>query len=88
MVAATEFWMPPQLKEPLPFDEKPTNKYDANPFHADHDVKTEVIENEDGSKTVKLVPPQDGAFIDRRVEDGTVFLHPYWMGRYYGLLGD
>ena len=88
VVAATEFWMPPQLKEPLPFDEKPTNKYDANPFHADHDVKTEVIENEDGSKTVKLVPPQDGAFIDRRVEDGTVFLHPYWMGRYYGLLGD
>lgn len=88
VVASEEFWMPPQLKEPLPFDEKPMCKYDSNPFHADNGIKLTVTENPDGSKTTEIEINGDYCSDDRRVEDGTVFLHPYWMARYYGLLGD
>jgi len=52
----------PQLLRPLPHDEKPITKYDANPFRPD-------AENE-----------------GKRVEDGTMFLLPYWLGRYEGLI--
>ncbi|MCU6712752.1 hypothetical protein M6D81_29030 [Paenibacillus sp. J5C_2022] len=50
-----------QLKEPLPYDEKPLSKYDSNPYLADR-----------GN--------------GMRAEDGTLFLHPYWMARYFGLI--
>ena len=80
--------MPPQLKAPLPFDEKPMCKYDSNPFHADNGIKLTVTEKPDGSKTTQIEINGDYCSDDRRVEDGTVFLHPYWMARYYGLLGD
>ncbi|NLP48721.1 MAG: hypothetical protein GX345_07240 [Clostridiales bacterium] len=85
IVASEEFWMPPQLKEPLPYDEKPTEKYDANPFLADYNVKVSEHINEDGSKTRKVEALNLSL---QNVEDGTVFLHPYWMARYYGLLSD
>lgn len=88
VTASEEFWMPPQLKAPLPFDEKPMCKYDSNPFHADNGIKLTVTEKPDGSKTTQIEINGDYCSDDRRVEDGTVFLHPYWMARYYGLLGD
>jgi len=88
VTASEEFWMPPQLKAPLPFDEKPMCKYDSNPFHADNGIKLTVTENPDGSQTTQIEINGDYCSDDRRVEDGTVFLHPYWMARYYGLLGD
>ncbi len=59
--AVEESGMREQLKAPLPYDEKPIGKYDANPFLADH-----------GS--------------GMQAEDGTLFLHPYWMARYFGLI--
>ena len=52
----------PQLLRPLPYDEKPVEKYDSNPFIADR---------------------THGGFC---VEDGTIFLLPYWLGRYEGLI--
>lgn len=58
-----EFGERPQLKAPLPYDEKPVSNFDANPFMPDG-----------GTGTVSDEP--------------TIFLLPYWMGRYYGLLGD
>ena len=88
IVAAEEFWMPPQLKEPLPYDEKPTNKYDANPFRADCDINIIETLTEDGRVETKVEAIEHPHGGERRAEDGTVFLHPYWMARYYGLLGD
>ncbi|MGI6745097.1 MAG: ligand-binding sensor domain-containing protein [Acutalibacteraceae bacterium] len=52
-----------QLKTPLPYDEKPITKYDANPY----------------------VPDGGNGLC---AEDGTVFLHPYWFARYYGLISE
>ncbi len=52
----------PQLKEPLPYDEKPVLRYNRNHFVADVVRKSPVL------------------------HDGTTFLLPYWMGRYYGLI--
>lgn len=89
VVASEEFWMPPQLKAPLPFDEKPMCKYDANPFHADSGIKIIETQAADGSGLVKQIEVVNRHCSgEKRVEDGTVFLHPYWMARYYGLLGD
>lgn len=88
VVASEEFWMPPQLKAPLPFDEKLVNKYDSNPFHADSGIQLNVLEAADGTAITQIELPEDFASHERRVEDGTVFLHPYWMARYYGIFGD
>ncbi len=87
ITASEEFWMPPQLKEPLPHDEKPMGKYDSNPFEADNNIRV-VKTEKDGVITEIVETVESGCSGERRVEDGTVFLHPYWMARYYGLLGD
>ncbi len=52
-----------QASVPLPYDERPMHKWDANPYRLDGG---------------------DG----KRAEDGTVFLHPYWLARYYGLIAE
>ncbi len=52
----------PQLKEPLPYDEKPVLRYNRNHFVADVIRKNPVL------------------------HDGTTYLLPYWMGRYYGVI--
>lgn len=52
----------PQLKEPLPYDEKPVLRYNRNHFVADVVRKFPVL------------------------HDGSTYLLPYWMGRYYGLI--
>ncbi len=88
ITASEEFWMPPQLKEPLPYDEKPMNKYDASPFNADSGIKLVTKTDADGNETTAIEISSSPHLNGRRAEDGTVFLHPYWMGRYYGLLGD
>ncbi len=51
----------PQLKHPLPYDERNVHRPDGNCFHADE-------------------PHRDSA------QEGTVYLLPYWIARYYGLL--
>lgn len=52
----------PQLKEPLPYDEKPVLRYNRNHFVADVVRKNPVL------------------------HDGSTYLLPYWMGRYYGVI--
>lgn len=54
---------PRQLKEPLPYDEKPVNNFDASPF---------AVTRGQGLTS----------------HETTIYLLPYWMGRYFGLLGD
>ena len=59
-----EFGEPPQLAEPLPYDEKPVVRYTRNHFLAD-------------STPSKLT-----------LIEGASYLLPYWMGRYYGVIGE
>lgn len=51
-----------RLTEPLPYDEKPINKYDGSPFDADCYA--------DGYQAL----------------EGTIFMLPYWIARYYGMI--
>ena len=59
-----EFGEPPQLKEPLPYDEKPVVRYTRNHFLADS-------------------TPSKFSLLE-----GNSYLLPYWMGRYYGIIGE
>ena len=59
-----DFGEPPQLAEPLPYDEKPVVRYTRNHFLAD-------------STPSKLT-----------LLEGISYLLPYWMGRYYGVIGE
>jgi hypothetical protein len=34
-----------------------------------------------------VAPKWDGAN-GKKLEDATVYLHPYWIARYFGLIGD
>ncbi len=56
-----EWYEAPQLKYPLPYDERNVSRPDASVFGTDCDNTGRVL-------------------------DGTVFLLPYWIGRYYGLI--
>ncbi|MBR3802399.1 MAG: hypothetical protein IKK37_03000 [Clostridia bacterium] len=55
---------PPQLKESLPYDEKPLANYDCNQFLADRLSERKIL------------------------LDASLYMMPYWMGRYYGLIGE
>ncbi len=59
-----EFGEPPQLIEPLPYDEKPVVRYNRNHFHPDSECKKPAL------------------------LEGANFLLPYWLGRYYGVIGE
>ncbi|MBI3920820.1 MAG: hypothetical protein HY318_05320 [Armatimonadetes bacterium] len=52
----------PQVRDPLPFDERPMMKWNGNPYRV------------------------DGGGNGTEEEDPTVYLLPYWMGRYCGLI--
>ena len=54
----------PQLRVPLPYDEKPFATYDHNQYLADR------------------------TWDDYRIVEGTFYLMPYWLGRYYGLIAE
>ncbi len=58
------FGEPPQLIEPLPYDEKPVVRYNRNHFIPD-------------SKCTKPA-----------LLEGANYLLPYWLGRYYGVIGE
>lgn len=79
---------PRQLERPLPYDEKPLNKYDGNPFRADTGCPelTQAAVGEPEGPNANPMLPGGGDDRGTAAEDGSVFLHPYWMGRYFGLL--
>lgn len=83
------FGEPRQLKKPLPYDEKPLNKYDGNPFRADtgcHELAHAFCEEAAHKPHAQPMLPGGGNDCGMAAEDGCVFLHPYWMARYFGLL--
>ncbi|MCS6859023.1 MAG: hypothetical protein NZT92_01735 [Abditibacteriales bacterium] len=51
-----------QVRDPLPFDERPMMKWNGNPYRV------------------------DGGSTGTAEEDPTMFLLPYWLGRYHGLI--
>ncbi|MBQ3518464.1 MAG: hypothetical protein IJA31_03995 [Clostridia bacterium] len=78
--------IPAQLKYPVEFGSRVLVHYDGNPFVCDAGAEEFVnINTKQVNRTTTL--PGTGA-------DGMcamqpyVYLLPYWMGRYYGLLGD
>lgn len=56
-----EWHEPPQVKYPLPFDERNVSRPDSSVFVLDVAARNSI-------------------------QDGTVFLLPYWIGRYYNLI--
>ncbi len=62
--AGVDFGYEPQLTKPLPYDQRPAQRFASNHFTADREAGYD------------------------RMYDGTGFLLPYWLGRYYGLIGE
>ena len=79
--------LPPQLKEPVEYHSRVVNDYDSNQFICDSGCE-EFIEayNKHHNRTAFL-PGSSGAN-GMRMNMPYIYLLPYWMGRYYGLLAD
>lgn len=78
--------IPAQLKYPVEFGSRVLVHYDGNPFVCDAGAEEFVsINTKDVNRTLTL--PATGADGMEAMQP-YVFLLPYWMGRYYGLLGD
>ena len=77
----------PQLKYPVEYSSRVLVNYDGNQFVCDSGVEEFVQIDKKSANRAAALPGTDGA-------DGMgtampyIFLLPYWMGRYYGLLGD
>ncbi|MBR4286357.1 MAG: hypothetical protein IKT55_01485 [Clostridia bacterium] len=78
--------IPPQLKYPVEYSSRALVNYDGNQFICDSGAEEFVNIN---SKEVNRTSTLPGTGANAR---GTimpyVYLLPYWMGRYHGLLGD
>ena len=78
--------IPPQLKYPVEYSSRALVNYDGNQFVCDSGSEEFVNIN---SKEVNRTSTLPGVGADGK---GTimpyVYLLPYWMGRYHGLLGD
>ena len=77
----------PQLKYPVEYSSRVLVNYDGNQFVCDSGVEEFVQIDKKSANRAAALPGTDGA-------DGMgtampyIYLLPYWMGRYYGLLGD
>ena len=77
----------PQLKYPVEYSSRVLVNYDGNQFVCDSGVEEFIQIDKKSANRAAALPSTDGA-------DGMgtampyIFLLPYWMGRYYGLLGD
>ena len=79
--------IPAQLKYPVEYSARMLTHYDGNQFVCDSGAEEFVNINTKQVNRTLTLPGTTGA-------DGTrmampyIYLLPYWMGRYYGLLGD
>ncbi len=79
--------IPPQLKYPVEYSARVLTHYDGNPFVCDSGAEEFVnINSKMVNKTLTL-PGTSGAN-GMRAMMPYIYLLPYWMGRYHGLLGD
>ncbi len=81
-----EMGCPPQLKYPVEYDARVLVHYDGNQFVCDSGAEEFVDIN---SKTVNRTSTLPGTDANgMRAQQPYIYLLPYWMGRFYGLLGD
>ena len=78
--------VPAQLKYPLEYSSRIPVHYDGNQFVCDSgaeefiDINTKIV-----NRTSILPSSNSDGF---RASQPYIYLLPYWMGRYYGLIGD
>ena len=82
-----EYGCAPQLKYPVEYSSRLLVNYDGNQFVCDSGVEEFIEINKKSANRAAALPGTDGANGMRTVMP-YIFLLPYWMGRYYGLLGD
>ena len=85
--APEELGCAPQLKEPVEYSSRVLMNYDGNQFVCDSGVEEFVSINTKNANRAAALPCTSGANGMRTVMP-YIYLLPYWMGRYYGLLGD
>ena len=85
--APTELGCAPQLKVPVEYSSRVLMNYDGNQFVCDSGVEEFVEVNKKNANRAAALPSTDGAN-GMRTAMPYIYLLPYWMGRYYGLLGD
>ncbi len=77
---------PPQLKYPVEYSARVLVHYDGNQFVCDSGAEEFIEIN---SKTVNRTATLPGTDANgMRAQMPYIYLLPYWMGRYYSLLGD
>ena len=79
--------VPAQLKYPVEYWSRLLVNYDGNQFICDSGAEEFVAINSKQTNKTSTLPGTSGADA-KRASMPYVFLLPYWMGRYYGLLGD
>lgn len=79
--------VPAQLKYPVEYWSRLLVNYDGNQFICDSGAEEFVAINTKSTNKTSTLPGTAGANA-LRASMPYVFLLPYWMGRYYGLLGD
>lgn len=79
--------VPAQLKYPVEYWSRLLVNYDGNQFICDSGAEEFVAINSKQTNKTSTLPGTSGANA-KRASMPYVFLLPYWMGRYHGLLGD
>ena len=79
--------IPAQLKYPVEYSARVLTHYDGNPLICDSGVEEFVEVNSKDVNRTLILPGTSGAN-GMRAMMPYIYLLPYWMGRYYGLLGD
>ena len=85
--APEELGCTPQLKVPVEYSSRVLMNYDGNQFVCDSGVEEFVSINTKNANRAAALPCTSGAN-GMRTAMPYIYLLPYWMGRYYGLLGD
>lgn len=79
--------VPPQLKYPVEYSARVLVHYDGNPFVCDSGAEEFIEINSKTVNRTSTLPGTAGAN-GMRAMMPYIYLLPYWMGRYHGLLGD
>ena len=85
--APQEYGCAPQLKVPVEYSSRVLVNYDGNQFVCDSGVEEFVEVNKKNANRAAALPSTDGAN-GMCTAMPYIYLLPYWMGRFYGLLGD
>ena len=79
--------IPAQLKYPVEYSSRPLVHYDGNQFICDSGAEEFTYINTKRTNRTSTLPGTSG-FNGMTGMMPYIYLLPYWMGRYYGLLGD